>query len=111
MNAKVGDPVFTLGYPNVIIQGTEPKYTEGTISSLTGVGNNPRWFQISLPVQPGNSGGPLVDEHGQVVGIVNARLDDFKALATSGVLPQNVNYAIKRDCSRFTGQDANLGVC
>ena len=66
---KAGDRVFTLGFPNIHLQGTEVKYTEGTISSLSGVANNPRYFQISTPVQSGNSGGPLVNEKGQVVGI------------------------------------------
>jgi len=91
----VGDRVFTIGFPNVALQGTEPKYTEGTISSLSGPGNTPRYFQISVPLQPGNSGGPLVDERGNVVGMVNARLNDIAALAMSGMLPQNVNYAVK----------------
>ena len=50
---------------------------------------------ISLPVQPGNSGGALVDEHGNVVGVVSAKLNVGAALATSGALPENVNYAVK----------------
>ncbi len=96
VNAKVGDPVFTLGYPNVNMQGTEPKYTEGTISSLTGgPGNNPKYFQTSLPIQPGNSGGPLVNENGEVVGLIVSRLHDIAALMATGAVPQNVNYAIK----------------
>ncbi|MGA2556533.1 MAG: trypsin-like serine protease, partial [Verrucomicrobiota bacterium] len=52
-------------------------------------------FQISAPVQPGNSGGALVDDRGNVVGIVSAKLDAANALAESGALPENVNYAIK----------------
>ena len=48
-----------------------------------------------MPVQPGNSGGALVDEHGNVVGIVSAKLDLAAAVATSGALPENVNYAVK----------------
>ena len=54
-----------------------------------------RYFQISVPVQPGNSGGALVDEHGNVVGVVAAKLDAQTALSASGALPENVNYAIK----------------
>ena len=57
--------------------------------------NNPRYFQISTPLQPGNSGGPLVSEKGYVVGIVSARLDDINTMLATGTLPQNVNYAIK----------------
>ena len=73
---KTGDRVFTVGFPNIHIQGTEAKYTEGTISSLSGVANNFRHFQISTPFQSGNSDGPLVNEQGQVVGIVIAKLDE-----------------------------------
>ena len=92
---KTGQKVFTIGFPNIEVQGFEPKYTEGVISSLTGVQNNPRFFQISVAVQPGNSGGPLVDEKGRVIGIVNAKLDDIAALVVTGSVPQNVNYAVK----------------
>ena len=54
-----------------------------------------RYFQISVPVQPGNSGGALVDDRGNVIGIVSAKLDASAALAASGALPEDVNYAIK----------------
>jgi S1-C subfamily serine protease len=69
--------------------------TDGKISSLSGARDDARHFQISVAVQPGNSGGALVDSVGNVVGVVTARLSDAAALKTSGVLPQNVNYAIK----------------
>jgi S1-C subfamily serine protease len=92
---KMGDPVFTLGFPNMELQGTEVKYTEGTISSLSGIANNPRHFQISTPVQSGNSGGPLVNEAGEVVGIVVAKLDEEYTYKITGDLPENVNYAVK----------------
>jgi hypothetical protein len=52
----------------------------------------PHYFQISVPVQPGNSGGALVDDRGNVIGIVSAKLDASAALAASGALPENVNY-------------------
>jgi len=92
---KTGQKVFTIGFPNVDIQGSEPKFTEGVISSLSGIQNNPRFFQIAVAVQPGNSGGPLVDEKGRVVGIVTAKLDDITSLIATGSVPQNVNYAVK----------------
>jgi S1-C subfamily serine protease len=60
-----------------------------------GAADDPRYFQISVPVQPGNSGGALVDEHGNVIGIVSAKLNAAAALTTSGALPENVNYAVK----------------
>ena len=92
---KLGDEVFTVGFPNPDLQGTEPKLTRGEISSMAGIRDNPQYFQISVPVQPGNSGGALVNESGDVVGIVTARLDDAATYESSGALPQNVNYALK----------------
>ena len=92
---KLGDSVFTLGFPNVELQGFNPKLTKGEISSLTGMQDDARFFQISVAIQPGNSGGPLVDMTGNVVGILVSKLDDVKALQVTGSMPQNVNYAIK----------------
>lgn len=93
--AQTGDWVFTMGYPQVSLQGSEPKFTEGSISSLSGSADNPNFFQISVPVQPGNSGGPLINKNGQVIGLIVARLNDISALLTTGAVPQNVNYALK----------------
>jgi S1-C subfamily serine protease len=73
--------------------------TTGEIASLAGAADDPRYFQISLPVQPGNSGGALVDARGNVVGIVAAKLDASAALAATGSLPENVNFAGRAACS------------
>jgi S1-C subfamily serine protease len=54
-----------------------PKLAKGKIASLSGAGDDPRYFQISVPVQPGNSGGALVDERGNVIGLVSAKLNNF----------------------------------
>lgn len=94
-SAELGDEVFTIGFPNIAMQGYEPKYTDGKISSLDGMQDDASEYQISVPVQPGNSGGPLCDINGEVVGIVVARLNDMAALRESGAVPQNVNYAVK----------------
>ena len=67
----------------------------GDIASLAGIQDDPRHFQISVPVQPGNSGGALVDGAGNVVGVVSAKLSARAALAATGSLPENVNYAVK----------------
>jgi S1-C subfamily serine protease len=93
--ADLGQEVFTIGFPNIQLQGIEPKYTDGKISSLSGIQDDPAEYQISVPVQPGNSGGPLCDANGDVVGIIVARLNDMAMLETSGAVPQNVNYAVK----------------
>jgi len=92
---RLGQSVFTIGFPNPDMQGLEPKLTRGEISSLAGMKDDARHYQISVPVQPGNSGGPLVDLAGNAVGIVTMRLGDFRTLRLTGALPQNVNYAVK----------------
>jgi serine protease Do len=71
----LGNAVATVGFPNIGMQGFAPKLAKGKIASLSGAADDPRYFQISVPVQPGNSGGALVDEHGNVVGVVSAKLD------------------------------------
>jgi S1-C subfamily serine protease len=95
LGVKLGDMVVTVGFPDVSLQGFAPKLAKGEIASLSGSADDPRYFQISVPVQPGNSGGALVDERGNVIGIVSAKLDASVALAASGALPENVNYAVK----------------
>jgi len=92
---REGSKVFTFGHPNPSLQGLDAVYTSGEISKLSGIKDDPRMFQISVPIQAGNSGGALVDEHGNVVGVVVARLNALKLLAETGKLPQNVNYAVK----------------
>jgi S1-C subfamily serine protease len=92
-----GSEVMVLGYPLINIQGQEQKATFGRVNSLSGIGNDVRFIQIDVPIQPGNSGGPLISTKGIVVGIVSATLDQVKAFKESGSLPQNVNYAVKSD--------------
>jgi hypothetical protein len=92
---KLGETVFTIGFPNAGLQGFAPKVTKAEISSLTGAQEDPREFQISAALQPRNSGGPLVNQYGNVVGVVGARPADTAALKSAGSLAQNVNYALK----------------
>lgn len=94
-SVRPGTKVITMGFPHVDIQGGEPKVTEGIISSSSGIDNDPTVFQISVQVQSGNSGGPLVTMEGSVVGIINSKLNSVSMLKSTGDLPQNVNYAVK----------------
>ena len=71
------------------------KVTKGIISSLTGIGNNYSVIQIDAALQPGNSGGPIVDDAGNVVGVAVAKLDRKKALETWDVIPENINFGVK----------------
>jgi len=90
-NSDIGAKVFTIGYPLNDVMGTNYKVTDGIISSKTGIADDVRYYQISVPIQPGNSGGPLFNKDGNVVGLTTARLNG-QAIGTS---VQNVNYAIK----------------
>lgn len=83
----VGTDVFTLGYPLIEIMGSEIKYTDGVISSRTGYQGDVTTYQITVPIQPGNSGGPLFTSNGNLVGITSSGMDIQ--------LVDNVNYAIK----------------
>jgi hypothetical protein len=94
-DVKLGQQVFTIGFPNIGIQGLSPKLTRGEISSLSGFQDDPSQWQISVPTQPGNSGGPLFDEAGNVIGVILSKLDALKVARKTGDLPQNVNYAVK----------------
>jgi len=85
LEVKKGERVYALGYPKIQIQGLESKLTEGVISSLSGTSDDPTRFQISNPIQPGNSGGPLFTDDGYIVGVVVLKIVDL----------QNVNYAVK----------------
>ena len=92
-----GEEVFTLGFPLVKIQEQEQKASFGKVNSLSGIKDDVRFLQIDVPIQPGNSGGPLFDKQGRVVGIVTATIDQFVAVRASGSIRQNVNYAVKID--------------
>ena len=92
--SRMGEKVFTIGYPASNLMGERPKYSEGVINAMTGLKDDPAFFQVSLPIQPGNSGGPLFNERGEVIGITTASLSSL-AIDAMGAIPQNVNYAIK----------------
>jgi S1-C subfamily serine protease len=92
-----GQEVLTVGFPLIVLQGQEPKATFGRVNALSGINGDGRFAQVDLPIQPGNSGGPLVDGRGAVVGVITSTLNQLVALRLSGALPQNVNYAVKSD--------------
>jgi serine protease Do len=89
---ELGNSVFTIGFPNPVMQGLEPKYTDGRVSSRAGMMDDESFYQISVPVQPGNSGGPLIDmDSGWAVGVITLRLDR----TSDGRAADNVSYALK----------------
>jgi serine protease Do len=96
-SVKVADEVFTLGFPLGSILGESIKYSDGSVSSLTGIEGDPRLYQISVPVQPGNSGGPLITKDGRIVGVIVSTLSPAFVFSKTKALPQNVNFAVKAD--------------
>ncbi len=94
--ASLGDDIFTIGFPMPDVQGFSPKMTKGVISSMNGQQDDDKEYQIDASIQPGNSGGPLVNKQGEVVGVIVASLNADYIAEKKGVIPQNVNYAIKR---------------
>jgi S1-C subfamily serine protease len=95
-----GDQVVAIGYPLHGLLTPDLTVTTGIISSLAGMHNDTRFLQISAPVQPGNSGGPLHDGSGNVVGVVTAKLDALRVVKATGDIPQNINFAIKTGALR-----------
>ena len=99
-SVNVGDQVFTLGYPVPDLLGKEQKYTDGAVSGMQGVAGLITHLQVTVPVQPGNSGGPLVNDRGEVVGIMTAVVALPFFVATTGAMPQNVNFGVKARYAR-----------
>ena len=94
---RLGEQVVAYGFPLVGALATEGNLTVGYVSALRGLGNDEKSIQITAPVQRGNSGGPLVDLSGNVIGVVASKLDAVKVMNTYGDVPQNVNFAIALD--------------
>ncbi len=95
-SVRLGEAVEAFGYPLTELLAKSGNFTLGNVSALVGLGEDSRYLQISAPVQPGNSGGPLLDQNGNVVGVVSAKLNALKLmLVTNGDIPQNVNFAIR----------------
>jgi serine protease Do len=95
VGVKIGEGIATFGYPLVGLLSTSGNFTVGNVSAITGLGDDTRYLQISAPVQPGNSGGPVLDQSGNVVGIVVSKLDAIKVAAAINDVAQNVNFVIK----------------
>ena len=97
---RQGDSVMIYGFPLAGLLSDKGNVTLGTVSALAGLGNDSSRLQISAPVQPGNSGGPLVDSSGNVVGVVVAKLNVVSVAQVTGDMAQNVNFAIKENVAR-----------
>ncbi len=92
---RVGDSIITFGFPLQGVLSSEGNLSTGTVAATTGLGDDPRFMQVSAPIQPGNSGSPLLDSGGDVIGVMEAKLDAMKTLRLVGDIPENVNFAIR----------------
>jgi TPR repeat protein len=97
---RQGESIVIYGYPLEGTLAAGGNLSPGVVSALAGLGNNTSQIQITAPVQPGNSGGPVLDGKGQVVGVVVQKLDAVKVAKLTGDVPQNVNFAINEATTR-----------
>jgi TPR repeat protein len=95
LQVRQGEDIIVYGFPLTGVLASGGNVATGIVTALAGLADDSRFLQISAPVQPGNSGGPLLDRNGAVVGIVVAKLNALRVAAAIGDIPQNVNFAIK----------------
>ena len=92
---KAAESILVFGYPLAGALSSSGNTTLGNITALTGLRDDSRYIQISAAVQPGNSGGPVLDNAGRLVAVVESKLDAIKVARAVGDIPQNVNFAIR----------------
>jgi S1-C subfamily serine protease len=90
-----GETVIAAGFPLTGLLAEDLNITQGIISALAGIRGDRRFFQITAPIQPGNSGGPLYDKYGSVIGVVTAKLNALSLAEKTGDIAQNINFAIQ----------------
>jgi S1-C subfamily serine protease len=91
----LGEPVVVVGFPLTDLLSPQHTVTTGSISALAGAFNDSTMFQLTAPIQPGSSGGPVLDMSGNIVGVIRSKLSAAFTLSNTGTLPENVNFAIK----------------
>jgi len=99
-DVRQGESIAVYGYTLEGALAAGGNLSPGVVSALAGLGNNTSHIQITAPVQQGNSGGPVLDGKGQVVGVVVQKLDAVKVAKLTGDVPQNVNFAINESTAR-----------
>ena len=97
---QLGDPVFTVGFPAAGAANAASKLSDGSVSAVSGPDAETAFLQMTVPVQPGNSGGPVVTGDGSVVGVVSSITAIIPLLSAPSILPQNVSWAVKADFGR-----------
>ena len=107
---RPGDDVVVVGFPLSGLLADQVNVTTGSVSALAGLHNDNHLLQMSAPVQPGSSGGPLFDLSGNVIGIVVTKLNARLVAEETGDFPQNVNFAIKHGVARRFLELKGLGL-
>ena len=97
---KPGEAVVIVGFPLQGLLSSQPSVTAGIVSRLAGSRDDPHQLQITAPVQPGNSGSPLLDASGAVAGVVVAKLNGLRIVKRTGAIPENVNFAVTAKYAR-----------
>jgi S1-C subfamily serine protease len=95
LQSQVGEPVAAYGFPYAGLLSSSGNFTTGTLAALSGVNDDSRFIQTSAPVQPENSGGPLLDMSGSVIGVVEGQLNALTMMRFAESVPQNVNFALQ----------------
>src|SRR4029079_1930262 len=110
LTPKLGEAVTVVGYPLAGVLGTKPTVGFGHVRSTVGMRGDTKEMQISVPIQRGNSGGPVLDHSGNVIGVVVSKLDALKLAQSTGDLAQNVNFAIRGEFVRDFLQANRIGI-
>lgn len=100
-SVRVGEGVVVAGFPLPEVLQNGINVTIGNVSAMAGLGGNSGLMQITAPVQPGNSGGPLLDMAGNVIGVVVSKLDATRVAQATGDIPQNINFAVHGTLARL----------
>ena len=95
LGVRLGENIYIYGFPLSGMLASSGNFTTGSVTAVAGLGDDTTMIQMSAPVQPGNSGGPVVDQHGNVVAVVVSKLNALRVAKLTSDIPQNVNFAIK----------------
>ena len=92
---QTGESIFVYGFPLTGVLASTGNFTAGNVTATAGLNDDTSLLQISAPVQPGNSGGPLIDKDGNILGVIVSKLNALRVAKVTDDIPQNVNFAIK----------------
>jgi S1-C subfamily serine protease len=95
LGVRLGESVFVYGFPLTGLLASTGNFTTGIVTAVAGLGDDTTLMQVSAPIQPGNSGGPVLDQHGNVIAVVVSKLNALRVAKVTSDIPQNINFAIK----------------